>query len=69
MRDRIRVVESALHELTDSAPDEMASLSDLIDLLKEKNIDKFEIDKILTELKNKGEIYEPRHGKYMFTED
>jgi replicative DNA helicase Mcm len=69
MRDRIRLVEEIIRELAESSGEGMAQLAEIIDATKDKNIDKFEVEKIITELKKKGEIYEPRHGKYMFTED
>ena len=69
VRDRIRLVEEALKELTESSPDNMASLKDIIEVLSEKNIDRFEAEKFLNELRKKGEIYEPRHGMFMFVED
>ncbi len=69
VRDKIRVVEDAIKELIGSTPEGMASIKDIIDAMGEKGVDKFEVEKIITELKNKGEIYEPRHGKFMFTED
>ncbi|MBU0762001.1 MAG: minichromosome maintenance protein MCM [Candidatus Altiarchaeota archaeon] len=69
VRDRIRQVEEIMQELIANAPDSMATLSDIVDAMKEKNVDKFEVEKIVTELKKKGEIYEPRHGRFMFTEE
>jgi len=68
-RDRIRVVEEILKELSSSSPDGMAALNDVLDAAKEKNIEKYDVERILNELKSKGNIYEPRHDKYMFTEE
>jgi replicative DNA helicase Mcm len=69
VRDRIKQVEEVMRELTGSSPDNIASLQDIAESMKEKNIDRMEVEKIIAELKKKGEIYEPRHGKFMFTED
>jgi len=69
MRDRIRLVEESMKELAETSPDQMAALSDIIDAVSDKKIDKMEVERIIAELKNKGEIYEPKHGKFMFTED
>ncbi len=69
MRDRIRTVEETIREIIESSPDGMASLDGIREAMSEKNIDKFTVDQIISELKKKGEIYEPRHGKFMFTEE
>jgi replicative DNA helicase Mcm len=69
MRDRIRTVEEAIKDAITASTDGTASLDQIIDVVKDKNIDKRTVEQILTELKNKGNIYEPRHGKYMFTEE
>ncbi len=68
-RDGIRNVEDIIRGLIANTPDRMASLDDIIAAATEKKIDKFEVEKIINELKSKGIIYEPRHDKYMFTED
>ncbi|MFH0862925.1 MAG: minichromosome maintenance protein MCM, partial [Candidatus Altiarchaeota archaeon] len=69
VRDRIRAVEETLKELCGSSSDNMASLEGIVDALKDKNITKYDVEKILEELRNKGVIYTPRHGRYMFTEE
>jgi replicative DNA helicase Mcm len=69
MRDRIKNVEGILHELCAAASDSMATLDAVLESAKSKNIEKFDVEKIIAELKSKGLIYEPRHGRYMFTEE
>jgi replicative DNA helicase Mcm len=69
IRDRIRVIEEAIRELIESSPDGMASLDGILEVVRENKIDKLEAEKIISELKSKGIIYEPRHGKFMFTEE
>jgi replicative DNA helicase Mcm len=69
MRDRIRTIEDILREVAGSSGDGMAHMDEILEMTKEKDIDKFTVEQILSELKNKGVIYEPRHGRYMFTED
>ena len=69
VRDRIRVVEEAIRDLIGASPDNMASLEGIVEMAASKNIDKFEVEKILNELKNKGVIYSPRHNKYVLTEE
>ncbi|MFH1054493.1 MAG: minichromosome maintenance protein MCM [Candidatus Altiarchaeota archaeon] len=68
-RDRIRLVEEAIRELTGSSTDGMASMEAILDATRDKNVDKFNVEKIIDELKSKGVIYEPRHGRFMFTEE
>ncbi|MBD3387494.1 MAG: AAA domain-containing protein [Candidatus Altiarchaeales archaeon] len=69
VRDRLRTIEDIIRELTESSPDGMASMASILESTGEKDIDKFEVEKLISELKKKGEIYEPRHGKFMFTEE
>jgi len=67
-RDRIRIIEDIIRELIDKSEERMASLDDIIADASLKNIQRFEAEKIIMELKTKGIIYEPRHGRFMFTE-
>ena len=69
MRDRIRTVEEIIRELAGSSSDGTATFEGILEAVKEKKIERQEVEKIVNELKNKGIIYEPRHGKYMFTEE
>jgi replicative DNA helicase Mcm len=69
MRDRIKLIEETIRELSTSSPDGMASLEGIVETVKDKNITKFDVEKILDELRKKGNIYSPRHGKFMFTEE
>ena len=67
-RDRIRVIETIIQELINESGDGMASSEDIIEEAKSRGIDRFRAEQILIELKTKGVIYEPRHGRYMLTE-
>ncbi len=67
-RDSIRTVEGLLRDLVESSPDGAADLKDVLAMAQEKNLEKFQVEKIIDELKQKGIIYEPRHGHFMFTE-
>jgi len=67
-RDRIRIIEDIIRELIDKSEERMASLDDIIADASLKNIQRFEAEKNIMELKTKGIIYEPRHGRFMFTE-
>lgn len=67
-RDKIRHMEDIIKNLTLESEEGMASFEDVMEAAASKKIDRFKAEKILTELKNKGIIYEPRHGRYMLTE-
>ncbi|MBN2251426.1 MAG: minichromosome maintenance protein MCM [Candidatus Altiarchaeota archaeon] len=67
-RDRIRTVEDVIKEAIGNSTDGSASLDDILRGTSEKNLQRHEVEKIITELKTKGIIYEPRHNKFMFTE-
>lgn len=67
-RDRIRTIENIIRDLTAKSDDGMAGLDEIIEEAREQNIDKFKAEQIINELKAKGVIYEPRHGRFMFTE-
>jgi len=67
-RDRIRLIESIIQELIKESEDGMVSGEDIIEEAKSRGIDRFRAEQILIELKTKGVIYEPRHGRYMLTE-
>ncbi|HDN83462.1 MAG TPA: minichromosome maintenance protein MCM [Candidatus Altiarchaeales archaeon] len=69
LRDKLRMVEDILHELIASSADGMADHKDVIEMAREKGLEKLEVERIIAELKSKGTIYEPKHGKYMFTEE
>jgi replicative DNA helicase Mcm len=68
-RDKIRVIEDIIKELIGNSGENIASLDDIITEASLKNIQRFDAEKIIMELKTKGIIYEPRHGRFMFTED
>ncbi|MFC2154382.1 AAA family ATPase, partial [Candidatus Altiarchaeota archaeon] len=68
VRDSIRVVEDILRELVEASGENSAVYEDIMASAKERNLEKFQIEKIIEELKQKGIIYEPRHGRFMFTE-
>ena len=67
-RAKIRIVEDVLRQLVASNDSKMASMEDLVEQAQAQGVDKFELEKYLTDLKNKGVIYEPKHGRFMFTE-
>ncbi|MEA1925093.1 MAG: LAGLIDADG family homing endonuclease [Candidatus Altiarchaeota archaeon] len=67
-RDRIHVVEDIIRSMVAESQEDMASHDEIIGEVTERGIDRSDAEKILGELKNKGVIYEPRHGRYMFTE-
>jgi len=69
VRDRIRVIEEIISELVAEAGGGAAELADILDAAKERSIDRFEAERVIDELKKKGEVYEPRHGKIMRTEE
>lgn len=69
VRDRINAIQDMMKQLAGSSPDNMATLDDLIEAAKAKNIDRFDVERVVNELRNKGVIYEPRHGRYMFVEE
>ncbi len=66
-RDRIRIIENIIQELIKESGDGMASAADIMDEAKSRGLDAFRIEQILIELKTKGVIFEPRHGKFMLT--
>ncbi len=67
-RDRIRVIEDIIRGLIAESEEGMASSESVIEEAKSRGIDRFRAEQILIELKTKGVIFEPRHGKYMLTE-
>ncbi|MBN2014920.1 MAG: minichromosome maintenance protein MCM [Candidatus Altiarchaeota archaeon] len=67
-RDRIRVVEDIINGLIAASAEGMASFDDIIEEAKSRGLDRFTAEGILSELKNKGVVFEPRHGRYMLTE-
>jgi replicative DNA helicase Mcm len=68
-RDRIHTIEEIIRELISKAEGGAADMEDILSKAAEKNVDRFTAEKLLDELKKKGEIYEPKHGKYMLTEE
>jgi len=67
-RDKIRVLEDIIQSIAAESQEDMASHDEIMEEVNQRGIDKYNAEKILGELKNKGVIYEPRHGRYMFTE-
>jgi len=67
-RDKIRTMEGIIQNLVSESGDGTALLEDILRTAESKEIDKFKAERIITELKTKGIIYEPRHGRFMFTE-
>jgi len=67
-RDKIKLIEDIIRGLLAESGDGSAHMDDVLREAEGKEIDKFKAEKIINELKNKGIIYEPRHGRFMFTE-
>jgi len=68
-RDRIRAVEELIRNLCDESSDSMASASDIKHMAEEKGLEKYDVEKIIQELRNKGVIYSPKSGYFMLTEE
>jgi replicative DNA helicase Mcm len=67
-RDRIKIIEEIVAGLIKESSEGFASHDEIIEVAKGRGLDRFRAEEILMELKTKGVIYEPRHGKYMLTE-
>lgn len=67
-RDKIRLMEDIIRGLVAESGDGSAHMDDVLREAEGKDIDKFKAEKIINDLRNKGIIYEPRHGRLMFTE-
>ncbi|MBD3260138.1 MAG: AAA domain-containing protein [Candidatus Altiarchaeales archaeon] len=67
-RDRIHSIEEILRELMEESADGMAERKDVVERAKEKGIERYTVDKIVNELRNKGIIYSPKPRFFMFTE-
>lgn len=67
-RDRIRIVENIINDLLalDSGG---APYNEIVEQAQEQGVDKFRAEQIINELKSKGVIYEPRHGRFLLTEE
>ena len=68
-RDRIRTLDEIIRNLIGESQDNTAARDDIIQSAGEKGIEKQETEHLLQELRKKGDIYEPRHGKYMLTDE
>jgi replicative DNA helicase Mcm len=68
-RDRIRSIEDAIRTIIANSPDKTAGITEILAATAEKKLERSEVEKIITELKSKGVIFEPRHDRYQFTED
>jgi len=67
-RARIRVVEDILKQIVSSSDAKMASMEAVLEQASAQGISRPDIEQAINDLKNKGVIYEPRHGHFMFTE-
>lgn len=68
-RDKIHLMENLIRELVAKSPDELVDIEEIRATASSKhNLDNETIEKILDEFKTKGIIYEPRHGRFTFTE-
>ncbi|MFH1787860.1 MAG: minichromosome maintenance protein MCM [Candidatus Altiarchaeota archaeon] len=68
-RDRIRNIDEVIRKLIEESADGTTTREDILAQAAERGIDKNQADQIIQELKKKGDIYEPRHGKFMLTEE
>lgn len=70
-RDKIRIVEDCMKTIVANNTDKMASFEEIVEAAtsKDSTITKYDVEKFINELKSKGIIYEPRHNKFMFTEE
>jgi DNA replicative helicase MCM subunit Mcm2 (Cdc46/Mcm family) len=68
-RDRIRSIEDAIRTIIANSEDKTAGIQEILAATAEKKLERSEVERILTELKSKGVIFEPRHDRYQFTED
>jgi replicative DNA helicase Mcm len=60
-RGKIRIVLDIIEELTKSMGN-MIPKEDVIKAAKDKGLKEFDVEKILNELKNKGDLFEPKVG-------
>ncbi|MEM5869853.1 MAG: LAGLIDADG family homing endonuclease [Candidatus Aenigmatarchaeota archaeon] len=60
-RGKIRIVLDIIEELSKTIGNTFPK-EDVIRLAKDKGLKEFDVEKILTELKNKGDLFEPRTG-------
>jgi replicative DNA helicase Mcm len=60
-RGKIRVVLDIIEELTKTMGNTIPK-EDLIKAAKDRGLKEFDVEKILNELKNKGDIFEPKVG-------
>ncbi|MEM4347537.1 MAG: minichromosome maintenance protein MCM [Candidatus Altiarchaeota archaeon] len=68
MREKVRSIEEIIQSLIDESVDKTASYDDILNEASAKGIDKFTAERLIEELKRKGVIFEPKQGKFMFTE-
>jgi replicative DNA helicase Mcm len=68
-RDRIKSIEEAIRAIIANSEDKTAGMQEILAATAEKKLERSEVEKIITELKSKGVIFEPRHDRYQFTED
>ncbi len=67
-RDLIRNIETIIQDIISKSEDGTAGFDDIIAEADSRGINRFRAEQIITELKTKGIIYEPTHGRFMFTE-
>jgi replicative DNA helicase Mcm len=68
-RDRIRTIEEIIRTLVAESPEKTASRDEVLTKASEQGIDRTQTEHLIQELRKKGEIYEPRSGKYKLTEE
>lgn len=69
VRDSIRTIDEIIMSLISDSEDSTASKEDILEKAEDKQIDRFQAERIIQELKKKGDIYEPRHNRFARTEE
>jgi len=71
-REQIRIIEEIIQDLinksAEKGEEKVALFDDIIQEAELRRIDKFKAEQLIDQLKKKGIIFEPRQGKFMFTE-
>ncbi len=68
-RDKVMIIEKVIKDLVLESGDNTASHDDIITEAIAEGVDRFKAEQFITELKRKGIIFEPKHGKFMLTEE
>ena len=66
-RSKIYAVEDILSELEKQSDSKLSYIGDILKEAEKQSIDKKTLNEIMTDMKNRGRIYEPRIGHYKTT--